>query len=221
MAALSFIGIPAIAVTVIIFNTRVELRPCSVLGITSPPNCTAHGTVTSSSVCLANPEGVSEGDTAYCEHAPLGYFTTLLMVHAFLPYCFTYAISLPLLVTGSTIGSLIGIVALLWVDLLSTERFFLEDGERGFASIGGVEWARLLVLVSFAHAIGVAHHVARSADVVEASALRLRQQRLLRQTREEIERCEKLLANIVPPGTPHHAIISLKRHHLTETPSSH
>lgn len=101
--------------------------------------------------------------------APVAYLTTLLLMHAFLPYTFTYAIDLPVLMTLAALGSAIGLLAVVWAETLLRE-------DRHFVGLDASRWVRLLLIVGWAHALGVAHHFARRIDVLEASALRLRQQ---------------------------------------------
>jgi len=206
-AAVLFATIPGAAVAGIIINTPVEVQPCDAIIDSVVPRCDAIYANTSVFACVV--AGVDDADRDYCEHAPLAYITTLLLLHAFLPYTFTYAIDLPALMTLAAVSSGVGLLAVGWTE---TQR----DGEHHILGLDAARWVRMLLYIGWAHALGVAHHFARRLDVVEASALRLRQQGQLREIYEETERCDKLLANIVPP----HLIEQLKVR-LLDTPSIH
>jgi class 3 adenylate cyclase len=134
----------------------------------------------------------------------MAYVSTLVIVHAFAPYSFTYAMRLPVLIPLATAGTLVDLIALL-----------LSQGvglsPRGVETIDPNGWAVLLLYVCVAHLGGLAHHLSRRTDVWESSALRLRQFRLIRSVAEEVARCEQLLANIVPA----HLVAELK-HRLLE-----
>ena len=131
----------------------------------------------------------SAGGVPYCDSVPMDYLTTLLMLHAWLPYTFTYS-RLLYTAPASAIGSLAAVLALVLVH--TSARMAMNP------MVPARDWVNLVFWVLFAHAIGVAHLVARRTDVWELSALRLRQRRLIRSLQEETESCEQLLANILP-----------------------
>ena len=133
--------------------------------------------------------GVVDG-VSYCERAPIGYLTTMLMLHAYLPYAFTHA-PRALLVTASLSSTA--------VDLLAVGLSAHVVHAQPALAPSAAEWLRMLVWVVVAHLVGIFHQTSRRTDQWETSALRLRQARLLRSTKEEREHCGRLLTNILPP----------------------
>lgn len=59
--------------------------------------------------------------------------------------------------------------------------------------------ALMVCWIGLSHVVGILHVMSRRVEVWEKSALRLRQVRLIRLTKEEYENCERLLANLLPP----------------------
>ena len=71
-----------------------------------------------------------------------------------------------------------GVLSFIWTETLQSDT-------RPFRTLDASRWVRLTLMIGWAHALGIAHHFARRTDVLEASALRLRQHeacRLLRLT---------------------------------------
>ena len=181
---------------------RTALRPCNTAHALPPqaplppaaPSAAAAppplpigggGNDGSSSCYLGMVDGVG-----YCERSPVGYLTTMLMLHAYLPYAFTFA-PRALLVAAALSSTAVSLLAV----GLSAHVVHAQPTLAPTAA----EWLRMVVWVLVAHLIGIFHQTSRRTDQWETSALRLRQARLLRSTREEREHCGRLLANILPP----------------------
>lgn len=191
--AILFASVPAAAVVALTVVTSAEAAPCSRAMAAQPEWCTTNVTTTGAAPCmLGHARGLSLG-MAVCESdASAGYLTTLLLISAFMPYTYTHAMHV--VMWSAVAGSAAAIVAL----ALTRTRLLVGSEPGGFATLRAAEWATLCVWVAATHAVGLAHHLSRRKDVWEASALRLRQQRLIRSVDFDKERCEQLLANIVP-----------------------
>jgi class 3 adenylate cyclase len=192
ISASLFAAIPAVGVAGMILCAGAEVYPCREgdLGDNEMLACNgasvADGRTNASQSCLLS---VQDG-VALCERAPMDYVTTLIMIHAFLPYTFAFVPQSHLMTTaaGSTGLGLIALFVNLWV----------VHRSNGRAPPGTAEWLMFAFWVFISHMIGMAHQAARHTDIWEKSALRLRQARMLRSVREETEHCERLLANILP-----------------------
>ena len=220
-----FCALHAVSLAVVIVVLRAEVGPCDALR-PLPPRCDnvtalmmtglGGGGGGGGSGGGGGPAGASSGwdsclvsmsagpataaPVLYCERAPHAHLTTLLILQAALPYAFTAAMRMPIMVPAATLGTLLSLGALV------LSEHVLSDPHRHFAPLDGGSWALLLFYLALAHLLGVAHHLARRTDVWESSALRLRHHRLLFEIGEETARCEQLLANIVPP----HLLSALK-----------
>jgi hypothetical protein len=159
VSALLLAAIPSVAVAAIVLTLRDEVYPCD-------------GELTTSAA------------PPYCERPPISYLTSLFVLHAYLPYAYSFVPRWVLLAV-STSGSLLCFVALVLAHGVQLQLF--------------PHALKLVAWVLVAHVVGVMHLQARKADIWEKSALRLRQARLVRMIRSEQSHCERLLANILPP----------------------
>ena len=191
--------LPAMALIGILLLMGPELHPCPPAQLFRPcQRVSVTATATHDATTASNPWLDSTcfvgnfGGVDYCEAAPLSHATTLLILHAFLPYSYTFA-SLGVLTVSAGTASCLSLVA------FATSQHIVHFDAARPTPLSVVDWLLLLLWVGLAHSIGVLHKVSRRTDLWEKSALRLRQARVLRAVEEEQERCKQILANILPP----------------------
>ena len=139
---------------------------------TIDPKSTQHVTVCALLLC-ALPAAVVIGVVvvSHLGTAPpgLGYYRSLMVLHAALSYVHSYA-RLELLVPLAASLSLLEVLALALSDRYLGGQHTVRAGR---------DWLFLVCWISTAHLLGIFHHLSRRQDVCEHFALRVRQRRLL------------------------------------------
>ena len=185
--------VPSAALAVLILLARDNIKPCA-------DGCYPGG---NASVPVDRSEcGLfvsTQGGETYCDEGqPIYYLRTLGMVHFFLHWTLIYSKPYRLM-----LYILFGLVAFLtvsfwvafWADANDPNSLTWQESStlNGSSIIDTAIW---IVLANF---VGALHYAVRNKGLWQHLVLWAQQQRSLRALRKETEKCEALLANILPP----------------------